>query len=120
MCGVHLLLNALGLCFRLSSGDIAADCQDVTLQAIFCQTEEPRTEAMPGCAGVGQTLGLGFCCLPCCTQAFSSCGVWASRAAAPLALGTQNPPRPGIEPTLPALAGRSSTVGPPEKSWSGF
>ena len=43
----------------------------------------------------------------------SSCG---SRAQ-PLH-GTQDPPRPGLEPASPALAGRLSTTAPPRKPLS--
>ena len=84
-------------------------------------------------------LGLRFC-----ARAFSSCGKWgplfiavrgpltiaASLAAehrlqtrrlsscgsrAQLLRGTRDPPRPGLEPACPALAGRLSTTAPPGK-----
>ena len=84
-------------------------------------------------------LGLRFC-----ARAFSSCGKWgplfiavrgpltiaASPAAehrlqtrrlsscgsrAQLLRGTWDPPRPGLEPVSPALAGRLSTTAPPGK-----
>ena len=44
------------------------------------------------------------------TRRLSSCG---SRAQ-PLH-GTRDPPRPGLEPASPALAGRPSTTAPPGK-----
>ena len=40
----------------------------------------------------------------------SSCGSWAQ-----LLRGTWDPPRPGLEPVSPALAGRFSTTVPPRK-----
>ena len=40
----------------------------------------------------------------------SSCGPRAQ-----LLRGTQDPPRPGLEPVSPALAGRLSTTAPPGK-----
>ena len=84
-------------------------------------------------------LGLRFC-----ARAFSSCGKWgpvfiavrgpltvtASLAAehrlqtrrpsnrgsrAQLLRGTWDPPRPGLEPVSPALAGRLPTTAPPGK-----
>ena len=84
-------------------------------------------------------LGLRFC-----VRAFSSCGKWgplfiavrrpltimASPAVehrlqtrrlsncgsrAQLLRGTWDPPRPGLEPACPALAGRPSTTAPPGK-----
>ena len=84
-------------------------------------------------------LGLRFC-----ARAFSSCGKWgplfiavrgpltiaASLAAehrlqtrrlsnrgsrALLLRGMRDPPRPGLEPVCPALAGRFSTTAPPGK-----
>ena len=84
-------------------------------------------------------LGLRFC-----ARAFSSCGKWGPRfvavsgpltvAASPVAehrlqtrrlsncgsraqslRGTWDPPRPGLEPVSPALAGRPSTTAPPGK-----
>ena len=84
-------------------------------------------------------LGLRFC-----ARAFSSCGKWgplfiAARgpltiAASPVAehrlqtrrlsncgsraqslRGTRDPPRPGLEPVCPALAGRFPTTAPPGK-----
>ena len=42
----------------------------------------------------------------------SSCGVWAE-----LPHGMWNPPRPGVEPMSPALAGRFLTTGSPGKPW---
>ena len=84
-------------------------------------------------------LGLCFC-----ARAFSSCGKWGplfivvhgpltvaaslvakhrlqtrrlsncGSRAQPLR-GTQDPPRPGLEPVSPALAGRLSTTAPPGK-----
>ena len=77
-----------------------------------------------------------------CATAFSSCGKWgpllitvrgplslpfiaehrlqtrrlSSRGSrAQLLRGTWDPPRPGLEPTSPALAGRFSTTAPPGK-----
>ena len=44
------------------------------------------------------------------TRRLSSCG---SRAQ--LLRGTWDPPRPGLEPMCPALAGRFSTTAPPGK-----
>ena len=84
-------------------------------------------------------LGLCFC-----ARAFSSCGKWGplliamrgplTIAASPAAehrlqtrrlsncgsraqplRGTWDPPRPGLEPVCPALAGRFSTTAPPGK-----
>ena len=84
---------------------------------------------------------LGFCF---CARAFSSCGKWrpllvavrgpltiaaslavehrlqtrrlSSRGSrAQLLRGTWDPPRPGLEPVSPALAGRFSTTAPPGK-----
>ena len=89
-------------------------------------------------------LGLRFC-----ARAFSSCGKWgplliavcgsptivASPVAehrlqthrlsncgsrAQLLRGTRDPPRPGLEPVSPALAGRLSTTAPPGKPKSKF
>ena len=48
------------------------------------------------------------------TRRLSSCG---SRAQ--LLRGTWDPPRPGLEPVSPALAGRFSTTAPPGKPWNG-
>ena len=44
------------------------------------------------------------------TRRLSNCGSWAQ----PL-LGMWDPPRPGLEPVSPALAGRLSTTVPPGK-----
>ena len=44
------------------------------------------------------------------THRLSNCG---SRAQ--LLRGTRDPPRPGLEPVSPALAGRPSTTAPPGK-----
>ena len=44
------------------------------------------------------------------THRLSNCGSWAQ-----LLRGTWDPPRPGIEPVSPALAGRFSTTAPPGK-----
>ena len=84
-------------------------------------------------------LGLRFC-----ARAFPSCGKWGplfiavrgplTIAASPVAehrlqtrrlsnrgsraqslRGMRDPPRPGLEPACPALAGRLSTTAPPEK-----
>ena len=44
------------------------------------------------------------------TRRLSSCGSWAQ----PLR-STWDPPRPGLEPMSPALAGRFSTTAPPGK-----
>ena len=84
-------------------------------------------------------LGLHFC-----ARAFSSCGKWGPlfiAARGPLTIaaslvaehrlqtrrlsscgpraqllrGTWDPPRPGLEPVSPALAGRLSTTAPPGK-----
>ena len=50
------------------------------------------------------------------TRRLSNCG---SRAQ--LLRGMWDPPRPGLEPASPALAGRLSTTAPPGKPWwSGF
>ena len=49
------------------------------------------------------------------TRRLSNCG---SRAQ--LFRGTWDPPRPGLEPVFPALAGRFSTTAPPGKPRSGF
>ena len=46
------------------------------------------------------------------TRRLSSCG---SRAL--LLRGMWDPPRPGLEPVFPALAGRFSTTAPPGKPW---
>ena len=45
------------------------------------------------------------------TRRLSSCG-----APAQLLRGTWDPPRPGLEPVSPALAGRFSTTAPPGKT----
>ena len=45
----------------------------------------------------------------------SNCG---SRAQ--LLRGMRDPPRPGLEPVSPALAGRFSTTAPPGKPWWWF
>ena len=44
------------------------------------------------------------------THRLSSCGSWAQ-----LLRGMWDPPRPGLEPVSPALAGRLSTTAPPGK-----
>ena len=44
------------------------------------------------------------------TRRLSNCGSWAQ-----LLHGMWNPPRPGLEPMSPALAGRLSTTAPPGK-----
>ena len=44
------------------------------------------------------------------TCRLSSCGSWAE-----LLCGMWDPPRPGLEPVSPALAGRLSTTVPPGK-----
>ena len=44
------------------------------------------------------------------TRTLSSCGSWAR-----LLRGMWDPPRPGLEPVFPALAGRLSTTAPPGK-----
>ena len=44
------------------------------------------------------------------TRRLSSCGAWAQ-----LLRGMWDPPRPGLEPVSPALAGRLSTTAPPGK-----
>ena len=44
------------------------------------------------------------------THRLSSCGSWAQ-----LLRGMWDPPRPGLEPMSPALAGRFSTTAPPGK-----
>ena len=49
------------------------------------------------------------------TRRLSSCG---SRAQ--LLRGTWDPPRPGLEPASPALAGRFPTTAPPGKPYSFF
>ena len=86
-------------------------------------------------------LGLRFC-----ARAFSSCGKWGPlfiTVRGPLTIvaslvaehrlqmrrlsncgsrakslhGMWDPPRPGLEPVSPALAGRFSTTAPPGKPW---
>ena len=66
--------------------------------------------------------------LRCCMQAFSSCGEQGSLSScgvqpprscgmwAQLPHSLWNPPGPGIEPMLPALAGGFLHTGPPGKS----
>ena len=49
------------------------------------------------------------------TRRLSNCG---SRAQLPR--GMWDPPRPGLEPASPALAGRLSTTAPPGKPWTFF
>ena len=44
------------------------------------------------------------------TCRLSNCGSWAQ-----LLRGMWDPPRPGLEPASPALAGRFSTTAPPRK-----
>ena len=44
------------------------------------------------------------------TRRLSNCGSWAQ-----LLRGMWDPPRPGLEPVSPALAGRLSTTAPPGK-----
>ena len=44
------------------------------------------------------------------TRRLSNCGTWAQ-----LLRGMWDPPRPGLEPVSPALAGRPSTTAPPGK-----
>ena len=44
------------------------------------------------------------------TRRPSNCGSWAQSLR-----GTWDPPRPGLEPASPALAGRPSTTAPPGK-----
>ena len=44
------------------------------------------------------------------TRRLSSCGSWAQ-----LLRAMWDPPRPGLEPVSPALAGRFSTTAPPGK-----
>ena len=44
------------------------------------------------------------------TRRLSNCGSWAQ-----LLRGMWDPPRPGLEPVSPALAGRPSTTAPPGK-----
>ena len=46
------------------------------------------------------------------TRRLSSCGSWAY-----LLHGMWDPPRPGLKPVSPALAGRLSTTVPPGKPW---
>ena len=48
------------------------------------------------------------------TRRLSSCG-----SGAQLLRGMWDPPRPGLEPVSPALAGRFSTTAPPGKPSSG-
>ena len=84
-----------------------------------------------------------------CARAFPSCGKWGplltavrgplTIAASPVAehrlqtcrlsscgpqvqllCGMWDPPRPGLEPVFPALAGRFSTTVPPGKPYSSF
>ena len=47
------------------------------------------------------------------TRRLSNCGSWAQ-----LLCDTWDPPRPGLEPVTPALAGRLSTTAPPGKPQS--
>ena len=49
------------------------------------------------------------------TRRLSSCGSWAQPPR-----GMWVPPRPGLEPTSPALAGRPPTTAPPGKPLSLF
>ena len=49
------------------------------------------------------------------TRRLSSCGPRAQ-----LLRGTRDPPRPGLEPVSPALAGRLSTAAPPGKPYTSF
>ena len=49
------------------------------------------------------------------TRRLSSCGSWAQ-----LLCGMWDPPRPGLKPVSPALAGRFSTTAPPGKPDSLF
>ena len=49
------------------------------------------------------------------THRLTSCGSWAQ-----LLRGMWDPPRPGLEPVSPALAGRFSTTAPPGKPRNGF
>ena len=42
------------------------------------------------------------------THRLSNCGLWAQ-----LLCGMRDPPRPGLKPVSPALAGRPSTTAPP-------
>ena len=49
------------------------------------------------------------------TRRLSNCGSWAQ-----LLRGMWDPPRPGLEPVPPALAGRFSTTAPPGKPLSVF
>ena len=49
------------------------------------------------------------------TRRLSNCG---SRAQS--LRGMWDPPRPGLEPVSPALAGRLSTTAPPGKPWEAF
>ena len=46
------------------------------------------------------------------TRRLSNCGSWAQ-----LLRGMRDPPRPGLEPVFPALAGRLSTTAPPGKPY---
>ena len=46
------------------------------------------------------------------TRRLSNCGLRAQ-----LLCGMRDPPRPGLEPASPALAGRFSTTAPPGKPW---
>ena len=48
------------------------------------------------------------------TRRLSSCGAWAH-----LLRGMWDPPRPGLEPVSPALAGRFSPTAPPGKPRTG-
>ena len=50
------------------------------------------------------------------TRRLSNCGSWGQ-----LLRGTWDPPRPGLKPVSPALAGRFSTTVPPGKpNFAGF
>ena len=49
------------------------------------------------------------------TRRLSSCGSWAH-----LLRGMWDPPRPGLEPVSPALAGRLPTTAPPGKPYNCF
>ena len=49
------------------------------------------------------------------TRRLGSCG-----SQAQLLRGTWDPPRPGLEPVSPALAGRPSTIAPPGKPPGGI
>ena len=74
-----------------------------------------RARALGAWASVVVACGLSSCGSRALEHRFSSCG-----ARAQLLRGMWDPPRPGIEPVFPALAGGFSTTAPPGKPLSSF